>query len=36
MFTAPGFAPLAMFSNKDTQPHARATVTGIAALTQFH
>src|SRR5262249_8895258 len=36
MFTPPGCASLAMFSNEDTEPDARMTVARLAALSQLH
>jgi len=35
MFTAPSRAALPIFTDEDSKPHARATVTVLAALTQF-
>jgi hypothetical protein len=36
MFMSPSCASLAIFADKNSQSHAGATITGLAALTKFH
>jgi hypothetical protein len=36
MFVSPSGASLAIFPDENSEPHAGATVTGLAALTEFH
>jgi hypothetical protein len=36
MFMPPRCTPLAIFPDKNSQPHAGTTVTVLAALTQFY
>jgi hypothetical protein len=36
MFVPPNFASVAIFSDKDSQSHAGATITSLAGVTKFH